>query len=401
MLSKLRIVEVGDFISAPFCTKMFADLGAEVIKIEEPGIGDSSRRYGPFFDDRPDKERSGLFIYLNSNKIGVTLNLNTSQGREIMGRILKKADIFVTNISLDQRKKWKLRYNDFISLYPSLIYCSITPYGTEGPYKDYKGFDLQCCAISGTSWAIGDPEREPLQMPLFLCDYQAGINGAAASMSALIGKRKSGKGEYIDISASDVMASYVGSNSILYIFYGLQWRRAGKRAYGSGGFYPYGIFRCKDGYVCIICRTKKDWEGFIKSIGHPDWADDLRYQEPAQIGRDYPDEVDSLLEPILMKLTKEELFELAKKWQFPLAPLRNIQEAIEEPQLSFRNFFSKVKHPKGGSFFLPNPPYHFSNRNRISIRPAPLLGEHNNMFYGDRLGFSPVKLRELREREII
>jgi crotonobetainyl-CoA:carnitine CoA-transferase CaiB-like acyl-CoA transferase len=394
VLSNLRIVEVGDFISAPFCTKMFADLGAEVIKIEEPRIGDSSRRYGPFFDDRPDKEASGLFLCLNTNKIGLTLNLSTSQGREIMDKLLKEADIFVTNISLDLRKKWELGYNDLISNHPSLIYCSITPYGTEGPYKNYKGFDLQCCALSGSSWAIGYPEREPLQMPLSQCDYQAGINGAAASMAALIGKKKSDRGQYIDISASDVMASYVGSNAILYIFYGLQWRRAGRRAYGSGGFYPYGIFQCKDGYVCIICRTKKDWNNFIEAIGHPDWADNPRYQNPPYMGREYPDEVDSLLEPILIKLTKEDLFKLARKWQFPLAPVRNIQEAIKEPQLSFRKFFSKVDHPNAGTFFLPTPPYHFSDRNRIPIRHAPLLGEHNNMIYEDRLAFSTKKLNE-------
>ncbi len=401
MLSNLKIVEYGEFISAPYCSRLFADLGAKVIKVESPENGDRSRSYGPFPNDLPDIEKSGLFIYLNTGKQSITLNLKKSEARNILKNLLYSADVFVTNAPPTVMEGWQLDYPSLAETHPKLIYCGITPFGWEGPYKNYRGFNLQCSALSGASWAIGSPGREPLQIPLHQCDFQGGINGAAAIMVAFVASKKLGCGQFVDISISDVMASYVGSNAMLYLFYGLKWQRDGRRAWGSGGPYPYGIFPCKDGFVCIIARTSRDWNRFLDAMGRPGWSDNPRYQDQFAMGQNYPDEVDALLIPILARYTKNELFELARQYGFPLAPVRDIHESLNEPQLRERAFFESIEIPDLGRLDLPRVPFQFSNRKGQPLRPAPRLGEHNESVLMEGIGASKEDIEDLRKQRII
>ena len=396
MLKGLKVLEFGQFISAAFCTKMLADLGAEVIKVEPPEKGDCSRYYGPFPGDEAHPERSGLFLFLNHNKLGITLDVEQRQGREALLRLIRGSDILVENYPLPKMSNLDLDYATTSKINPSLIHCAITPFGWKGPYRDLPGSSIHCCALSGASWAIGSPDREPLEIPLHQSDYQAGINAAAAIMVALRYRQLKGTGQHIDISASDVMATYVGTNAILYIFYGLQWYRAGRRAYGSGGPYPYGVFPCKDGHVCLIARTPQDWDRLLKALGSPEWSKNPRYWDQIRMGREYPDEVDALLIPILRKYTQAKLFQMAQEWGFPLAPVRNMAQALKEPQLAERNLFGRVDHQEAGRLIFLRPPYQFSDYRPELPRPAPLLGEHNDLIQRSRLGFSQEKIPELK-----
>jgi crotonobetainyl-CoA:carnitine CoA-transferase CaiB-like acyl-CoA transferase len=401
MLSDLRIIEYGEFVSAPYCSRLFADLGAKVIKVEPPDKGDIARSYGPFPEDMPHPEKSGLYIFLNTGKQSVTLNLNHSEGRKIFKKLLDEADIFITNALPNVMEQWQLDYFSLSKTHRKLIYCAITPFGCEGPYRDYRGFNLHCAALSGASWAIGSPKREPLQIPLSQCDFQGGVNGAAAIMVALMARNKSGRGQFLDISTSDVMATYVGTNAILYLFYGLKWERDGRRAWGSGGPYPYGLFPCKDGLVCLIARTNRDWNRLLDAIGRPDWSNNPRYQDQFAMGREYPDEVDALLLPILKRYTKSELFQMAREYGFPLAPVRSVHESLDEPQLRERSFFEPIQIPEIGTVYLPRLPFQFSNKKFQSIRPAPLLGEHNETVLMNELGLRKEDIRELKEQGVI
>ncbi len=401
MLSDLRVIEFGEFVSAPYCSRLFADLGAKVIKVEPPVIGDPARSYGPFPGDLPHLNKSGLFIFLNTGKQSITLNLKDPEGGKIFRKLLEGADIFITNAPPKILEQWQFDYPSLAKTYPKLIYCAITPFGWEGPYKYYKGFNLHCSALSGASWAIGSPGREPLQVPLNQCDFQGGINGAGAIMVALMARKKFGNGQFIDISISDVMASYVGTNAILYLFYGLKWQRDGRRAWGSGGPYPYGIFPCKDGFVCIIARTNRDWNRLLDAFGRPDWADHPRYQDQFAMGKEYPDEVDALLIPILKRYTKMELFQLAREYGFPLAPVRWIHESLDEPQLKERAFFESIDVPGIGQIDLPRLPFQFSNRKSQFLRPPPHLGEHNESILRGDLGFTREGIIELEKRNVI
>ncbi|MCZ6647421.1 MAG: CoA transferase [SAR324 cluster bacterium] len=403
MLAGLTIVELGGFIAGPFCAKLFADLGAQVIKIEAPGDGDPARAYGPFPHGRPHPEKSGLFLFLNGNKTGITLDVEKPEGREVLHEILALADVLVT-------ERPRLLYSGpdeagetarFQARYPALVSACITPFGVAGPLRDDPGNSLLCNALGAAAWAIGDPEREPLNLPFFQCEYQAGINAASAIMAALLMRRRSGTGQRIDISTADVIASYAASNATLYIYHGLQWRRDGRRAYRSSGCYPYGLFPCKDGYVCLIARTAREWGRFVESIGHPAWADQPRYQDQVAMAREYPEEVDALLGSALAGLTRRELYDLACKYEYPLAPVRNVAEAMEEPQLAHREFFVEVEHPEAGRLRLPGLPYHYSGFAPPSARPAPRLGEHTADFLTNRLGVSSQQLAALREGGIV
>jgi crotonobetainyl-CoA:carnitine CoA-transferase CaiB-like acyl-CoA transferase len=279
-LEGIRIVEYGDFISAPFCGKILADLGANVVKIENPGGGDPSRRYGPFPNDIPDQEKSGLFHYLNMNKFGVTLNIQDGAGREILGKLLQNSDIFIENMPMKMVQDFELDHGHLQHHNPNLITVSITPFGRMGPYKNFKGEHINCCALGGASYGLGYPDREPLTVPVFHYDYQAGLHGAAATLVALIGRDKVG-GQHIDIGEADVVACHVGVISLIYeAFLGITIKREGRRAPGSLGVYPCSLYPCKDGYVMATARTKREWERFLAAFGNPDWGMNPRYQDP-------------------------------------------------------------------------------------------------------------------------
>jgi len=401
MLSDLRVIEYGEFISAPYCSRLFADLGAKVIKVEPPDRGDMARLYGPFPGDLPHLEKSGLFIFLNTGKQSVTLNLKNAEGCKIFGGLLEEADIFITNAFPTFMEQSQLDYFSLSKAYHKLIYCAITPFGWVGPYREYRGFNIHACALGGASWVIGDPAREPLQVPLNQCDFQGGINAAAAILVALQARKKIGRGQFIDISVSDIIATYTGSNSMSYLFYGLNWQRDGRRAWGSGGPYPYGLFACKDGYVCIIARTKRDWNRLLDALGHPDWADNPRYQDQIAMAREYPEEVDALLESLLKHYTKNELFQMARKWGFPLSPVKEVHESLEDPQLKQRKFFEFMEIPEVGKLCLPRLPFQLSNMSLKPLHAVPRLGEHNEMILVEELGISKENMKELKEKGIV
>ena len=177
-LSDLKVVEWGTFISAPFCTKLMADMGAEVIKVEPPATGEEARQHGPFPKDIPHKEKSGLFLYLNTNKYGVTLDPTKPAGKEVFLKLLKDADIFVQNYPYTAVKKAGLDYESLKKINPKLIMISLSPYGLTGPYKDWKAYDINICALGGITAASGYPEREPIVPPQCQAHFNAGTQAA-------------------------------------------------------------------------------------------------------------------------------------------------------------------------------------------------------------------------------
>ena len=401
ILQGLRVVEWGEFISAPYCTKLMADLGAEVIKVEKPGSGDRARCHGPFPEDISHPERSGLFLYLNAHKLGITLDPLTPTGHQLLRELLAKADVFVEDRPPSMTEELGLDYASLKSVCPRLIVTSITPFGRTGPYRDYRALDITCCALGGVSWAIGEPGREPLSLPLSQGQYQAGTNAAAASMAGLLAREKTGRGQLVDLSITDVLAFYAGTNALLYTPHGLRWHRAGRRAFGSGGRYPYTILPCKDGYICLIARARPEWERFLQAIGRPAWADDSRYQNRYRMGKDYPEEVDELLRPWLMERTKEEIFTFCRQHHIPFAPVRDIAEVSDDSHLATRGFFAEIEHPEAGRLKTPGLPYRFSGYPGAPKSPAPQLGEHNNQVYRHLLSHSREELAKWRRIGVI
>ena len=398
-LSGLKIVEWGSFISAPYCTKLMADLGAEVIKVEEPGSGDESRRHGPFPNDIPHLEQSGLFLYLNTNKLGITLNVKTQAGQEILKELLKEADVFVENNPPQHMADLGLGYSTLKELNPRLIVTSITPYGQTGPYKDYRGYALNTAALGGQSMRTGEPNREPLAPALAQSHYQSGSMGAVATFGALISRMSTGSGQHVDISESDVWATvHLGHGVHLGVFEGRKAIRAGHRTISV---YPWCILPCKDGYMCLIAIQGYQWKRFLEAMGNPEWMGDPRFRDRIAMAWEYADEVDSLVEAWLIEHTKEEIFEMCRERQITFAPVRDIAEVAHDPHFEERGYFVEIDRPRTGTMKYPGAPYKLSETPWQLRRPAPLLGEHDEEIYSGRLGYSREDLARLRRGGII
>ena len=398
-LSGLKVVEYGSFISAPYCTKLMADLGAEVIKVEEPGLGDESRRYGPFPDDISHPERSGLFLYLNGNKLGTTLNVKTRTGQKILRELLKDADVFVESNPPKKMADLKLDYAALGELNPRLIVTSITPFGQTGPYRDYKGYAINTAALGGQSMRTGEPDREPLAPALSQSHYQSGAMGSASTFGALFSRMSTGMGQHVDISEAEVWATiHLGLGVHLGVFEGRKSIRAGHRTISV---YPWCILPCKDGYMCLIAIQGYQWKRFLEAMGSPEWMGDPRFRDRIVMAFEHADEVDSLVEAWLIEHTKEEIFEMCRQGQITFAPVRNLAEVAHTPHFEERKYFVEMDRRYAGTLKYPGAPYKLSETPWQLERPAPLLGEHNEEIYCGRLGYSKEDLVRMRRGGII
>jgi CoA:oxalate CoA-transferase len=396
----LKVIEYGNMVSAPYCAKLLAGLGAEVIKIEDPGIGDKSRHHGPFPDDISDSEKSGLFLYLNTNKLGITLNLDKSKGINILKKLLKDADVFVENNAPETMTKFGITYDELASINPKLIMVSITSFGQFGPYKDYKAYDINCCASGGISVGIGEPEREPLTLPLMQGGYQAGVSAAIGIMAALLARRKTGEGQHIDISEVEVLATlHMAQNILTFLYRGITGIRRG--VHGGYFLYPCSILPCKDGYVSLIAPQKEQWERFLDLMGNPSWTENPRYQDRRAMNEQYPDEADALIIPWLKSYTKEEIFQLAQKNRIPIAPVYSIGELVDHPNLEQRHLFTEIDHLRAGKLRYPEGPCIFSETNWNTKWSAPLLGQDNEEVLCKKLGYSKRELNILKLEGVI
>jgi CoA:oxalate CoA-transferase len=386
-LSGLFVLDLSENVSGPFCAKLLADYGAEVVKIEKPGEGDPARRMGPFFKDEPHPEKSGLFLFLNSNKKGITLNLGCKSGTAIFEKLVQSADIVVENLGPGVMAGFGLDYQALAKINPSLIMTSISYFGQDGPYRDYQGSDIIAQAMGGLMQITGEPEREPLKLPGSQAEFQAGLNAAVATLCALYFHDQSGEGQHIDVSVQEAMASILEGAVATYGYSGFIRGRLGSRHPLQC---PSRVMPCRDGWVHV--QAGANWDhlaAFLETpeLLEPRLASILRYH--------YADEVEGLIQPWLMKHGAEEIFTSGQEWRIPFARVLGIEELEKDPQYKARGFFHEIDHPVAGRFAYPGAPFRMSQTPWQMERPAPLLGEHNEEVYVGRLGFSREDLARL------
>jgi len=397
-LTGLKVVEWAEFIAGPYCGKLLADLGAEVIKIEKPGCGDEARQRGPFPGNIPDPEKSGLFLYLNTNKQGITLNVETATGKGILEELLRSADILIEDHPPAWNEEMGLSYEDLRQLNPSLIVVSITAFGQTGPYRDYRGYAINSSALGGQSVCAGEPGREPLTPPLCLGHYQSGAAGATAAMAAIFARDSNGHGQQVDISEAQVWATlHTGNQESSFIMHGMKRMRWGHR---TPGVYPYTILPCKDGFMSMIAIQGYQWKRFLELMGGgevPEWySSEPRYQDRRELSLKYADEMDEKLAPWLSSHTKTEIYRECLDKRVPFAPVRNIEEVVNDDHLKVREYFVQVEHPVAGEFTYPGAPGKCSETPWAICSPAPTLGQHNEEVYCQRLGYTRQDLADLR-----
>jgi crotonobetainyl-CoA:carnitine CoA-transferase CaiB-like acyl-CoA transferase len=387
-LEGVRVVELGQGVSAPFCAKLLADYGAEVIKVEWPGRGDVARSWGPFPADEPHPEKSGLFFSLNTNKRSVTLDPGTEQGRELLLRLLAQADVFIENNAPAQMRERGLDYSSLRALYPKLLMISITPFGQTGPYADWKGCDLNAFHLSGAgSRYCGRPGEAPLEQGTFAADYFGGYVAATWGLASLFAEGES-RAEHIDVSCAEAIAAiFVGAQNIgLYAQDGIFGRRSG---IGLPLAAPATILPCKDGYVWMIALEVGQWRGLVRAMGNPDWAKPEMFDDMT-VRAQNADLIYPMIKEWTKELTKQEIMDLCQANAVPSTAVYTVKDIAELPHMVDRDFFAEVEHPLMGPVRTLGAPVLLPKSPAGPRFSAPLLGEHNDEILTEELRRAPL-----------
>ncbi len=400
ILANVRVVEFGEGIAVPYCGKLLADFGADVIKIEKPGEGDRTRQHGPFPEDIPHPERSGLFLALNTNKRGITLDPGSPTGRHVLEALIQKADVFLHQSVPDSAGTHPLEIEAMRQARPRLIVTGVTPYGQVGPYSHDQGTALTSCALSGLSEGLGENDRPPLAAPFSQAGYQAGLSAASATVLALLVREISGQGQAIDIAEADVLATLqTGVYLNNYHFDGTRSMRGHR--FGSRTIYPASFYRCQDGFMWVTAPQWAQWEQLLEMIGRVDLAEDERFHNRRRIADNPPPELDVPLSQWFMARKRAEIFHQCREARLPIAPVYHIDELIAHPQLAARGFLMAVERPGVGAVRLPGLPMQLAKTPWRVRLPAPLLGEHNVQLYCDELGYDRSELTAWRQSGVV
>ena len=402
-LDGFKALEWTDFVAGPFCTKLLAALGAEVIKVEEPGAGDIARRRGPFLRDIPHPERSALFLFLNTDKKGVTLNLKSAAGREIFKKLVKEVDVLVVEQPPALVEELGLGYQSLSEINPRLIMSSITPFGQAGPYRDYKSYYLNNFHAGGSGYVTPfDPQnprrdREPLILGGFFGEYHGGLNAALAIMAALYTRMMMGVGQHIDISKQETLLNAQRPDMARYLHEGNPVTRSGSNIPG-GLRRSSGIMPCRDGYLNMHINENQVPIVF-EMMGNSELAKDERFT-PENLPAHRP-EFDALVQEWIKDHTRDEIWHAAQQRGIPIAAIYSVGEAAHSEHLQDRGFFGELDHPAAGRLRYPAIPFKLSKTPLKFQRAAPLLGEHNEEIYCRWLGYSQEDLAAMRRTGVI
>jgi crotonobetainyl-CoA:carnitine CoA-transferase CaiB-like acyl-CoA transferase len=399
-LSDLRVVEYGEMVAAPFCTKLLGDLGADVTKIERPERGDVARSYGPFKDDIPHPERGGLFLYLNTNKKGITLSPTSPEGAAVFKDIIADADVLIESNPPGVMKRLGLDYASLRQINPGIVVTSITPFGQTGPYAGYNAYDLNIWHAGGLGymwreWYLEDGAGPPIKGAGTLADYHTAISAAVATMVAVFKRNFSGTGQHVDVSAQESVASCVGS---AFANFQMTGQNVGQAA--STHFSIMELIPCKDGSVQLSGREEYQWQALVDAMGNPDWAKQ-DWCQTKQGRAENADALRVLMTEWTMKHTKREIVELAQSRRSPASMLADMSDVMADQHLRSRDYFVTANHPLAGEVEYPSAPYKLSETPSILRSTAPLLGQHNEEIYSDLLKYSKERLAELREAGVI
>jgi len=392
-LSGLLMLDLSRVLAGPYATMMLADLGAEVIKVERPGLGDDTRQWGPPWAGG----EAAYYLSINRNKKSITLNLKSEEGREIVRALAYRADVLVENWRVGTMEKWGLGYEALRAQNPGLIYCAITGYGQTGPYRDRPGYDFLIQAEGGVMSIIGPVEGPPMKVGVAIVDITAGMFAAISILAALHERERNGQGQYVDIALLDSQVAWLANVGSNYLVSGQQPARYGN---AHPNIVPYEPFPTSDGWIAVGVGNDRQWQALCALVGWDDLAADNRFAtNPQRV------EHRDILVPILQERfgarTSEEWLDGLLQAGIPCAPINYIDQVFSDPQVLARDMLVELPHPTAGTVKLAGSPLKLSRTPVRLVEPPPTLGQHTEDVLSKHLGYSPADLARLREEGVI
>ncbi len=394
VLDDVLVIDLTQALAGPYCSMLLGDMGAEVIKVEPPGSGDQSRSWGPPFMEG----ESTYFLAVNRNKKSLTLDLKTEEAREIMRRLIRRADVFITNLPRESsRRGTGVDSRTLLALNPRLVYVSITGYGMTGPYAERPGYDLIAQGESGLMSVTGEPDGEPMRYPIPLADMTTGIYAALGILGALLIRQRSGRGQVIDLSLVESQSAWLGILASAYLNAGQVPGRSGNT---HPNIVPYQVFRAKDKYMIVAVGTQRLWENFCQVLGIADTVmNDPRFATNTD-RLAHRKELIELVQAILSQHEADHWLEAFRAAQIPSGPINSVPETLAHPQLLERGFIVELEHPLAGLVKSLANPVRFSDT-PVSYRlPPPTLGEHNTAIL-EGLEYTAQEISKFAQRGII
>ena len=368
-LAGIMVLDLSRVLAGPYCTMMLGDMGATVIKVEHPGDGDDTRRFGPPYV----AGESAYYLGLNRNKYGITLDFGTPEGKERLLDLVKKADILVQNFRPGSLDRKGLGYEDLKALNPGLIYCSISGYGQTGPRRELPGYDYIAQAESGLMSITGEVDGEPMPVGSPIEDVSTGMYACIAILAALRARESTGKGQHLDLSLFEcavTMLANVASNTLI----------SGEEALRHGNAHaniiPYQSFHTRDGYIAVACGNDGLFRGLCRLLQRDNLARDPRFATNS-LRLSHHEELINILQAIFLGRDTADWLASLREAGIPSSPINTVSEALRDEQLAARGLIWECEHPTAGTIRLVGSPMHFSDTPMRLYKAPPLLGEDN------------------------
>ena len=398
VLHNVRVVDFAWYIAGPMIGKYLSQYGAQVIRVETTDYPDLLRQL-LFKNNQPDPDRSVAFSNYNEGKLGVTLNLNHPKGVELAKRLIATSDVVIESFTPRAMRKWGLDYESVRQLKPDIIMLSSCMQGQTGPFALSPGNGAILPALAGLSEVTGWPDRAPTGVGGPYTDFTSGPMGMAAVLSALIYRKKTGEGQYIDLSQNEAGMPFVGTTFLEYSAHGRVPTRQGNQ---RAGFAPHGVYPCKgqDAWCTMAVRTEDEWHALCRVMGHPAWTQEARFATYAARAQHLTD-LDALVGAWTAHYTAQEVVQQLQAAGVPCGMVQNARDLASDPQLRHRQHYVTLQHPAIGANVVDQVGFRLSQTPGGPTRPAPLVGQHNAYVYGTLLGLSPAEIAKLEEEGII
>ncbi|MDR2528191.1 MAG: CoA transferase [Synergistaceae bacterium] len=392
-LDGLVVLDLTRVLAGPFCSMMLADMGAIVIKIEEPSGGDDTRKMGPFQNGE-----SAYYMNLNRNKKGVTLNLKNPKGKKIFLKLVEKADVVLENYRPGVMEKLGLGYDSLKDVNPRIIYGAVSGFGHTGPYTQKPGYDIIAQAMSGLMSTTGWPDGSPTRTGTAIGDVLGGLSLAVGVLSAIYRQNRTGQGQKIDIALVD---SAVASLEVINMLYTVEGRVPGRIGNRYESTYPYDSFNAADGELVIGAGNDKLWQRLCDVMGESGLKEDERYLKLRDRVERHA-ELKAIVNRWVIPQKTADVLKTLENAGIPCAPINNIQQVVEDPHIAgARQMFVEMRHPVAGKIKLTGSHIKLSETPASLRTPSPSLGQHNQEVYGDGLGLSLGEITTLKEEGVI